>query len=258
MQDIIRKKMKIKAAPVAQYHLEFAGEELDVNALIGQKISLEFTGKMECLNCQAPKVFQDGYCFVCAQKLPQTDLCQVRPELCHHAEGTCRDESFAKSQCFMDHIVYLSLSSHVKVGITRIHNIPSRFLDQGAVEALPVLKVPSRLASGQAEVLLKKNFSDKTSWQKMLKGEIQQEDLLLMREKVLESGVDEYGEVLEPELLKFTYPLEVRPPKLKSLTAAKPAVHAGTLLGIKAQYLILDCGVINMRRIAGYEVRLEI
>jgi len=40
--------------------------------------------------------------------------------------------------------IYLANSSGIKVGITRQTQIPTRWIDQGAVQALPIFKVQSR------------------------------------------------------------------------------------------------------------------
>ena len=68
------------------------------------------------------------------------------------------------------HVVYLANSSGLKVGITRLSNVPSRWVDQGAVAALPIIKVNNRFQSRMLEVTLAETMNDKTNWRKMLKG----------------------------------------------------------------------------------------
>ena len=142
----------------SDYDLILDGVNLELNSLIGQSLMMEFSGVSTCLHCGERKVFRQGYCFVCTQKLPQCDFCILSPEKCHFDEGTCRDESFAKKYCFIPHIVYLSLSSHVKVGITRKGNEGTRWVDQGAVAGLPIYVVKDRKTAGLLEVELKVFF----------------------------------------------------------------------------------------------------
>ncbi|MFH4176020.1 DUF2797 domain-containing protein, partial [Acinetobacter baumannii] len=89
-------------------------------------------------------------------------------ETCHYHLGTCREDDFAHSVCFQPHIVYLANSSALKVGITRVSHMPGRWLDQGATQALPILKVGSRRLSGQLETRVGSLIADKTDWLKLL------------------------------------------------------------------------------------------
>ena len=77
----------------------------------------------------------------------------VKPELCHYhdADNPCRDDAFAQAKCFAPHILYASLTSGMKVGITRHTNVPSRWIDQGAVRAIPLAELPSRREVGLVE-----------------------------------------------------------------------------------------------------------
>ncbi|MBT7529595.1 MAG: DUF2797 domain-containing protein, partial [Gammaproteobacteria bacterium] len=156
-----------------QYSLRLNDEAYPLNEYIGQKVTLKHLGTIECLECgrASKKSFSQGYCYPCFKKLAQCDLCIVSPERCHFDQGTCRDADFAANFCMQPHIVYLANSSGIKVGITRPENLPTRWIDQGAVQALPVMSVMTRQQSGFVEVAFKKLVSDKTHWQKMLRGE---------------------------------------------------------------------------------------
>lgn len=238
-----------------------------LNNLIGKEISLKFTGNIFCQNCfkKSKKSYGGGYCYPCTLKLAACDMCILKPELCHYHVGTCREPEWGKTHCMVDHVVYLANSSGLKVGITRASQVPTRFMDQGAVEALPIFKVKSRYHSGLIEKMLSSELKDKTDWRKMLKGEIAEIDLMEKRDEVIESFErelekleDTHGvefEYLEnQELLSFSYPVVEYPTKVTSLSFDKTPEIKGVLKGIKGQYLILDCGVVNLRNHTSYEV----
>src|SRR5690606_20533846 len=129
------------------------------------------------------------------------------------------------ANCFQPHIIYLANSSGLKVGITRKSQVPFRWMDQGASEALPILEVKNRFDSGRVEVLLKKYISDKTDWRKMLRGEPESVDLSKWRDELLSKIKEdlkdfEYTE-LQGNVLNFTYPVEVYPEKVSSINLEK-------------------------------------
>ena len=198
----------------------------------------------------------------------------MKPETCHYHLGTCREDSFAQEVCFQPHIVYLANSSALKVGITRLGQMPTRWLDQGATQALPIMKVGSRRLSGQLEIMFGSQVADKTDWRKLLKGEAEHLDLIEVREQLIEEFApkiqtirDEFSQNLEfnesVELLdkepprEFVYPVERYPEKIKSHNLDKTPIIRGKLQGIKGQYLILDTGVINIRKYTGYELKIR-
>lgn len=259
-QGIISDKMNSKIINgYVEYDLVLDGVGLNLNPLIGHSLVLEFNGSSVCLHCGDRKVFKQGYCFVCTQKLPQCDLCILSPEKCHFDRGTCRDESFAKKHCFIPHLIYLSLTSHVKVGITRKGNEATRWVDQGAIAGLPVCEVKDRKTAGIVEVRLKEFFSDKTSWQKMLKGnpETSYQVLIDKKKLALDSLKDDLVDVLETEVTLIDYPVERYPEKVKSYNVDKTPKIEDRLIGIKGQYLIFEKGVLNIRKIQGYRVDLR-
>ncbi|MBQ60759.1 MAG: hypothetical protein CMQ19_01660 [Gammaproteobacteria bacterium] len=250
------------------YYLRLDDEEIHLNPHIGSHIKLSYSGKITCVNCErvTKKSFSQGYCYPCFKKLAQCDLCLVSPERCHFEAGTCRDEEFAKSFCMSQHLVYLANSSGIKVGITRQENLPTRWIDQGAAQALPILAVETRLQSGLVEVACKNHVSDKTHWQRMLKSEPDKVNLLEVRDELLreisadlDTLRDRYGSLaIQPlptaEVQTFNFPVQQYPAKVASLNFDKTPVVEGMLEGIKGQYLILDIGVINLRKFTSYEV----
>lgn len=263
-EQIILKKMCVfpDDNSMVQYRLKAGDHMLDMNALVSQKLMLHFSQKIICIHCGKiiKKSFQQGYCYPCARAVAAADLCQVRPELCHFSQGTCRDEQWGQENCFINHTIYLSRSSSVKVGITRTRNRVSRWIDQGAVEAIPVCETTSRLDAGLIEVRLAKIFTDKTSWQRMLKNEVQPADLCQERLRALENLPNSAEIRVDSETLPmhFTYPIVHFPVKVVSLNPEKNPCLGGILLGIKGQYLIFDTGVFNLRKYTGWECSLEV
>jgi hypothetical protein len=238
-----------------------------LNGLIGQRLRLRFTGQINCVACARPiaRTFSQGYCFPCAQSLAETDICMVRPELCHYhdRDHPCRDETFARSQCFQPHVLYCALTSGVKVGITRQRNIPGRWIDQGAVAAIPLALLPSRGEVGLLEKrLTDEGFTDKTHWTRMLKGDPPADfDLAGTAQQVVARlrawGVA--GVLPPPErgLRQFRYPVRRWPDRVVSLDPGRQPVIDGLLEGVKGQYLLLDCGVLNVRKFGGYRAVLH-
>ncbi len=165
-----------------------------------------------------------------------------------------------------DHFVYLANSSGLKVGITRGNQIPTRWMDQGAVQALPVFRVSNRLQSGLMEVVFKNHVADKTNWRAMLKGQVDALELVAERDRLLEECADEIAALQEEHglqaiqpvtdtaITEIDYPVLEYPGKVTSLNFDKQPVVEGVLKGIKGQYLMLDTGVINIRKFAAYEV----
>lgn len=258
-------KMKTHHGEVVEYKLDFDGVELSLNPLVGQKINLKFTGNIFCVNCgkATKKSYNQGYCFPCTMKLAECDICIVKPELCHYDKGTCREPKWGEDHCLKPHVVYIANSSGLKVGITRRTQVPTRWMDQGASQALPIMEVTSRLQSGIVETTLKAYINDKTDWRKMLKGGQDQFDLKLEARNLIRQASGDL-ETLEFDLLEdektylFNYPVLKYPEKVSSLSVEKtPEIHQ-TLMGIKGQYLIFEKGVINIRSHSGYQVELEV
>jgi len=231
-------------------------------------VSLTHTGNILCLECgrKTKKSYSQGFCYPCFKKLAQCDLCVVSPERCHFDQGTCRSDDFAESFCMQPHIVYIANSSGIKVGITKQENLPTRWIDQGAVQALPIMNVMTRQQSGFVEVAFKNHVSDKTQWQQMLKAEDRHIDLIAARDELMTTakadldpvlhrfGIHAIQPITDAEVQTFTYPVEQYPTKVVSLSFDKTPEVKGKLLGIKGQYLIFDTGVINLRRFTSYEI----
>jgi len=171
-------------APV-QYAFRLGEGLVPVNPLIGRQVRLEYLGAIHCTHCgrKTNKSFSQGYCYPCFKKLPQCDVCIMSPEKCHHDFGTCRDPQWGMDFCMTDHVVYLANSSGIKVGITRATQLPTRWLDQGASQALPIMRVATRQQSGMVEDLVRSQVADRTNWRALLKGDAEPIDLIEMRER---------------------------------------------------------------------------
>ncbi|MDD5319664.1 MAG: DUF2797 domain-containing protein [Methylococcales bacterium] len=261
------KKMHARLDSPVQYHLPLGDQSIALNPLIGKPIKLIYTGHIFCVHCNRSikKTFNQGYCYPCFISLAQCDLCIMKPETCHYAEGTCREPDWGLAFCFQPHIVYLANSSGIKVGITRQTQIPTRWMDQGAAQALPIFKVQSRYMAGLIEVVIAKYISDKTSWQQMLKNQVESIDLAAKRDELLGkceaelAGIKQrFGQQAIESLtgeqpVDIHFPVDNYPVKIKSFNLDKNAEVSGVLHGIKGQYLLLDTGVINVRKFSGYE-----
>lgn len=262
------RKMRVEVGDPIRYTLPVGNESVAMNALLGGTIGIRFTGNIHCVACgrKTNKSFNQGHCFPCFRSLASCDACIVRPERCHYHLGTCREPAWGEANCMRPHVVYLANSSGVKIGITRESQVPIRWIDQGAAQALPVARVASRRLSGLMEVAFKEHVADRTDWRRMLKGEPESVDLAATRDTLLEqcgealSDVTDEHDSADPEFiadaesLAFHYPVLEYPAKVASINLDKTPEIEGTLMGIKGQYLILDTGVINIRKYGGYEV----
>lgn len=263
-------KMITSLESPVQYQLPLDDKLVPLNPYIGQKIKLHYSSEIHCVECgrKISKSYNQGFCFPCFKSLAKCDMCIMKPETCHYAEGTCREPKWGEEFCLQDHYVYLANSSGIKVGITRSTQIPTRWIDQGASEALPIFKVSNRLLSGKVEVAIKNHVSDRTDWRKMLKGKAEhvdlaekRDELIKLAEKELNAIEKEFGSaaitLLDEKQIAIDFPVEGYPEKVKSLNFDKTPEIEGVLQGIKGQYLILDIGVLNIRKFGGYLVEFS-
>ncbi len=267
----ILRKMKSRLQSPVDYRMRVGDEDLPMQPLLGKPLQLKYSGNIYCVHCgrKTSKSFNQGYCYPCFQSLAQCDSCIIHPEKCHFDQGSCREPAWGERFCMQDHIVYLANSSGVKVGITRATQVPTRWIDQGATQALAIIRVRSRLQSGTLEVMFKQHVTDKTNWRDMLKGNAKPVDLAAERDRLLAECGEEISELeqrfgffaisvlngIEP--VSIDYPVLEYPEKISSFNFDKEALVLGTLQGIKGQYLIFDSGVINLRRFSGYEIELS-
>lgn len=265
-------KMRTELASPVQYRLPIGDGEVAMNALIGKRLHLSFMQAITCCHCgrKTNKSFNQGYCYPCFTKLAQCDNCIVSPEKCHYDAGTCREPEWGEANCLIDHYVYLANSSGLKVGITRGTQIPTRWMDQGATQAIPLLRVATRRQSGLVEVACKAFVADKTNWRAMLKGEAGEIDMRAAAADILtkassdiaalqgEHGINNIQVLDQAEAVTIDYPVEEYPTKVTSFNLDKDPDVEATLMGIKGQYLIFDTGVINMRKYTSYHLQLSV
>jgi hypothetical protein len=258
----VLKKMMTENAEEIQYYLDMKTDFLNMNQLINKEISLNFV-TYECLNCHLEKeIYRQGYCKSCFFDAPNTGDWIMRPELSKaHLDEEDRDLTYEKSVQLQPHIVYLANSGNVKVGVTRKTQVPTRWIDQGAHEAIEIVEVPNRYLAGITEVALKEHVGDKTNWRKMLKNDIEDVNLLAWREKlkdfIPEEAKQYFIENNAETHLKF--PVLKYPEKPKSLNLIKTPSYKGRLVGVKGQYLIFeDQTVFNVRSNEGLVVSVEV
>jgi len=262
-------KMRTTAESPVRYELLLGEHNLCMNDYIGQTLRLEFNGEIRCCHCQrvTKKSFNQGFCFPCFKKLAQCDRCITSPELCHYDQGTCREPEWGEKHCMQPHIVYLANSSGVKVGITRKTQVPTRWMDQGAVQALPIIEVSTRQISGLVEDIFKDWLPDKTNWRKMLKHEVEPIDLVAIREQLQEEAYEQLLELaeafpdahmdwVEADEWDFSYPSLEWPKKAVTYNFDKEPVVEDRLIAVKGQYLIFENASLNIRKFTSYDVSI--
>lgn len=256
-------KMETEYGKPIQYYLVFENSFLNVNQLLDKNISINFVG-FQCLNCgKKKKIYRQGFCYDCFYSSAAVGDWIMKPELSTaHLGIQDRDLAYEEKVQLQPHIVYLALSSEVKVGVTRKTQVPTRWIDQGANEAIAIVEVPNRYLAGITEVALKNHYADKTNWRKMLTNDVEAVDLVTERlklENLIPAEVHEYFYSEKNDLYQMEYPILHYPTKVKSLNLDKTPSFEGKLTGIKGQYLLFEDGtVFNVRGSEGYVVKIEV
>ena len=259
----VLKKMMTELNEEVHYYLEVENDFLNLNQLLNREIEISFEG-YECLCCGLnKKIFRQGFCYDCFYASAQVGDWIMKPELSKaHLNIEDRDLEYEKKVQLQPHVVYLALSSEVKVGVTRKTQIPTRWIDQGATKAIEIVEVPNRYLAGITEVALKNHVSDKTSWQKMLKNNVLDVDLIEEREKLKKYIPEEaqpYFLANNGKIVEIKYPVLQYPIKINSLNLEKTPAFSGKLVGVKGQYLIFENNtVFNVRNSEGYKVIITI
>jgi len=255
-------KMASTLSEPISYSLPIGDVSLSLDKLIGSHIRFEYSGDILCVGCgkQTKKSFAQGFCYPCFISSPLTSECILRPELCDAHNGKSRDMEWSRKHCLKDHIVYIALTAGAKVGVTRLTQVPTRWIDQGAIETVVLALTPNRYLAGKIEVSLKEYISDRTSWQKMLKNDIDSSaDIVRSRSELASKLSDDLKEYVtsDHEYMKILYPVLEYPSKVKSLSFDKESTIEGTLNGIKGQYLYLNENrVLNIRKHTGYVLKV--
>lgn len=257
-------KMQSEAASPIQYKLALGEDLVDMTSLVGTYVKLHFTGQINCVNCgrKTNKSFAQGFCYPCFMNAPQNAECIIRPELCEAHLGKGRDPEWEERNHNQPHVVYLAISSGIKVGVTRATQVPYRWIDQGAWKAVKIAETENRYQAGLIEVDLKQYASDKTPWQRMLKNEQATTIDVLETKALLQDKMREDLKQFvssDDTIYELNYPVVRYPQKVKSHNLDKVPALEGKLEGIKGQYLLFEGGtVINIRKYSGYFVELEI
>lgn len=260
-QGVLTKMQTENGSPI-QYYLVFETDFMNMNQLLDKKIAINFL-HYQCLNCGLDKkIYRQGFCYDCFYLIPEAADWIISPELSKaHLGIEDRDLAYEEKVQLQPHVVYLANSSSVKVGVTRKSQVPTRWIDQGAHEAIEIVEVPNRYLAGITEVALKDHVSDKTNWRNMLKNEIQDEDLVTWRNNLKQFIPAEAAEYfLENNAeTNLQFPVLKYPEKPKSLNLEKSPFYEGILKGIKGQYLIFeDDTVFNVRGSEGYVVSITV
>ena len=246
------------------YTLSIGSAFVDINKLIGKTLGFSYSGQINCIYCgrKTKKSYAQGYCYPCMISLPQTDQCILHPELCQAHLGISRDMEWSKHNCLTNHFVYLAISSGLKVGVTRESQIPTRWIDQGAIKGVILAKTPNRNTAGRIEVFLKDYLADKTDWRKMLTGKIDNSiDLLSEKQKAKKLLAQDFKEFVynDDTVYEINYPLNKYPDKIKSIGFDKNPDFEKKLIGIKGQYLIFDDNTaLNIRKHNGYFIDIKV
>ena len=259
-------KLKWQNGQRASFHFIIGEEEISQESLLGKEIELTYHQQIHCIHSGEliKKSFFNGYSYQAFMSLAECDQCMVKPELCHFAKGTCRDPKWGEANCFIPHVIYLAWSSDLKIGITRERNVPYRWLDQGALQALPILRVKDRLSAGVIEHEISKTMKDKTDWRKMLTTTVCQDDLKSRKEDLFFQFGDLFddlnAEEVESEVYQFSYPLIEAMTSINDVVDLEKQTHfKGRLIGAKGSYLIFSGGqVLNTRKFQGYNITLKV
>jgi hypothetical protein len=255
-------KMRTELTDPVHYFLKLGSDEIFMNELLNKEIELIYLNQIHCIKCgrSTSKSFAQGFCFPCFRSAPETEDCVLRPELCKAHEGIARDIEFAKQHCLIDHVVYIAYTSGIKVGVTRNTQIPTRWIDQGALAAIKIAIAPNRYTAGVIEIALKSNFADKTNWRNMLKSNEATFDLRLEKANALHHLAEDLKKfsTTNDKIISINYPYPRPHSNISSINLDKDNYFKGNLTGIKGQYLVFNDGhVINIRKYGGYLIKLK-
>lgn len=262
--NLIKMRSELDSHQVV-YTLKLDEEKIRMNEMLDKKISMRFQDRINCINCGkvTKKSFGQGFCYQCFVSVPEADDCVLRPDKCKAHLGVSRDMKWSESHCLQPHIVYLAVSGGLKVGVTRLSQIPTRWIDQGATQAIKLCEVSNRHIAGVIEKYLMQSFGDKTNWKKMVtNGSVPDFDLITEKEKaveVLPAELRRYVLESDNEVFNFEYPVLEWPENPQQGNFDKAPEIEGILKGIKGQYLLFDNqSVLNVRRFSGYAIKLVV
>lgn len=260
--NLIKMSSQLDGSNVS-YFLRLDENEIDMAQLLGKSVTLTYQNKINCIKCgkETKKSFGQGFCYPCFTSAPEASDCVLRPDRCKAHLGISRDMTWSEDHCLKPHIVYLAVSGGLKVGVTRLSQVPTRWIDQGAEKAVRLCQAPNRHIAGVIEKFLMTQFGDKTNWKKMVTNEeFSGIDLLAEKQKAIESLPSElqrYALKEDDKVYDFSYPVNQWPVDPAQHNLDKDAVIQGELQGIRGQYLFFEGEkVLNVRRFSGYKIQL--
>lgn len=255
-------KMSTSALLPVKYILDFGDDFLLMNQMIGKQLAFRFCGKYIC-HCgkEVAGFYRNNFCRECFFSNPAAGDAIFRPELSKAHLGVAdRDLAIEMAYQLQPHVVYLAQSGGLKVGVTRAKQKLNRWMDQGASQAIVIAETENRFLAGSIEVFLKNHVADKTNWQRMLKNQTDEIDILAEKKRLTALLPADLQNLIcaDDTVYNFTYPVENYPLKVTSVNLAKTPDFSGTLVGIRGQYLLFDnSGVLNVRSHEGYVVGLS-
>jgi hypothetical protein len=245
------------------YYLTLGDNFIKMNDLIGKSLQFQYLNSITCFcGNQVSRVFRQNFCYDCFMTKPEAGEPIFNPEKSQaHLGIEDRDLAYESAYQLTPHIVYLAQSGGLKVGVTRKTQIPTRWIDQGASEAIVLAETTNRYEAGIIEVFLKDHLSDKTHWQRMLRSEGDPIDLIEEKNRVMHLLPDPFKQFISSDhyVTRLVYPIAKQPEKIKSVKLNGPQPFQDILTGIRGQYLIFESGfVTNIRAQEGLEVLLKI
>lgn len=257
------KKMENRYKNPIKYYIKLYDNILFLNSIIGNFIRIKHLG-FECFKCKSTNIIYNmGYCKKCFFIVPNTNINIIYPELSlSHLNIERRDIKWEKSFELQPHVVYLSITSSIKVGVTQKKNILTRLMDQGAIESIIIAKTPNRYLAGVIENSIKKVLPDKTYFKKMLIKKINNINLIkyknIAKDFFPKNCVNYF--LINNIINKFYYPFNedfLIEKNIKTINLKKIKDFRKKLIGIKGQYLIFDDGyVLNIRNHEGFVVKI--
>jgi len=249
----------------AVYELHLGNSELNINALLGKSVQINFKGRINCIACgkETRKSFGQGFCYQCFTTAPEADECILHPDRCMAHLGISRDTEWSEAHCLQPHIVYLAVSGGLKVGVTRLSQVPARWIDQGATSAIKVCQLPNRHIAGVIETFLMQSFRDKTNWKRMVTNEeLPDFDLKARKREAVDLLPEELKRYVlnnDDEIFQIHYPVLEWPQHPKQVNFDKETSVKGKLTGVRGQYLFFDNQkILNVRRFSGYLVEITL
>ena len=256
-------KMRTEYGFPVRYYLASGTGEIFMNDLIGSRVTIEYQYVINCISCGdvTRRSYMNGHCYKCYTTLPECDEGVFNPEKDLSHLGISRDMEWSKQYSLIDHYVYLAFTGDLKVGVTRYNQIPTRWIDQGAVAAIKFAKTPNRNLAGQIEVEMKKHIADKTNWKAMLS--VSKSNLDLVERKkyflpMLTEDLKQYASY-DDSVTEIVYPYDYKLANIKAISLDNFDKISGILVGIKGQYLIFDSGMaLNVRSHSGYRIKISV